>query len=189
MSTLSERALLCAAALCFAAQRYCRRGGAGYAGPDFGRPATADEITAWDISIPPERQRAAARQRDGEAGSRRLRCEVRRLPRRKRGRQTGRPAGWRHRDAGLGNAGQNRRQLLALCDNAVRLCAARDADGCADVVDQRRGLCCQRLHAVAEWHHSAGRSDERANATPGEDAESRRLRRLFGKVDTTERMC
>ena len=28
--------------------------GTGQAGPDFGRPATADEVAAWDISIPPD---------------------------------------------------------------------------------------------------------------------------------------
>ena len=28
--------------------------GTNEAGPNFGQPATADEVTAWDISIPPD---------------------------------------------------------------------------------------------------------------------------------------
>ena len=40
-------------AVCFAGAALLASG-TGQAAPDFGRPATADEVAAWDISIPPD---------------------------------------------------------------------------------------------------------------------------------------
>ena len=51
-------------------------------GLNLGRAVTADEIKAWDISIPPSG--AAAGQRLGAAGRGGVRSEVRSVPRRER---------------------------------------------------------------------------------------------------------
>ena len=47
MSTF-ERLIVCFAGAALLAS------GTSQAGPDFGRPATADEVAVWDISIPPD---------------------------------------------------------------------------------------------------------------------------------------
>lgn len=41
-------------AVCFAGAALLASGTGQAAGPDFGRPAMADEVVAWDISIPPD---------------------------------------------------------------------------------------------------------------------------------------
>jgi len=46
--SIFERLAVCCAGAAFLAS------GTGQAGPDFGRPATPDEVAAWDISIRPD---------------------------------------------------------------------------------------------------------------------------------------
>jgi S-disulfanyl-L-cysteine oxidoreductase SoxD len=46
--SIFERVVVCFAGAALLAS------GAGQAGPDLGRPATPDEVAAWDISIPPD---------------------------------------------------------------------------------------------------------------------------------------
>ena len=76
---------------------------------------------------PAERRRASRRQRHAEAGRSGVRGAMPGVPRRERRRQAGRRAGRRHRQRGNAEAGHDRRQLLAVRHDALRLHAARDA--------------------------------------------------------------
>ena len=75
-------------------------------GPGLGRAATAQEIAAWDISIPPSGAGLPAGSGIGETGRGSVRREVPGVPRTERRRKAGRPARRRRRLAGLGQGGR-----------------------------------------------------------------------------------
>src|SRR6516165_597763 len=154
--------------------------------PNLGRTATPEEIAAWDISIGP---RLAARKWYSEAGRSRVRGEMRRLPWRQRNRRAQRSAGGRARDASRRQApGQNRRKLLALCYDCLRLCAAGHAVQRVEVTDQRRDLCSGCLYFEPQRHHRGRRYDGRADAAKSKNAKPGRLRDIFaGKMKRASR--
>src|SRR3954467_2031893 len=100
-----------------------------------------------------------------------------RLSWREGGRQTERSACWRARHTSRRQtSGENRRELLALCHDDLRLRSARDALQRIEIADQRRGLCCGRIYLAAQRGRRRERYDRRKNAAEGEDAQQRRFR-------------
>src|SRR3989442_14071145 len=85
--------------------------------------------------------------------------------------------GWRERPAGRRRAdqkygiGENDCELLALCDNALRLHSPRHAMAAAEITHQRRSLCTDCVHSVAEQNRWRKRCDECPNPPQGADAE------------------
>lgn len=140
-----------------------------------GRPASEAEIAAWNIDI----------DRDGRklppghgsvAQGRGLRRAVRVLPRRPgRGRDR-RAARRRAGHARLGEAAQDRRQLLALRADPVRLHPAGDADERTAIAQRRRGLRGLGLRAVPERARPGERRARRRHPGRRPHAEPRRVR-------------
>ena len=129
-----------------------------------------------------QRGRTAARARRCETRRGDLRRQMRGLPRRPRRGQADGPAGRRHRHAARQEAGKDRRQLLALCDDAVRLRAPRHAVERAAVAHTRRSLCGFGLCAVPQRDRTAGhdarrRQSGRRSRCPTATASSAPIRR------------
>src|SRR5262249_24489370 len=135
------------------------------------------------------RRRLAARKWYSEAGRSRVRGEMRRLRWQQRKRRGQRSAGGRARDASRRQApGQNRRKLLALCYDGLRLCAAGHAVQRVEVTDQRRDLCSGCLYFEPQRHHRGRRYDGRADAAKSKNAKPGRLRDIFaGKMKRASR--
>jgi hypothetical protein len=94
-------------------------GSAAQETPNLGRPATPAEIAGWDISIPPDGTGLPPGNGTPEQGAV--------VPWRERRRKAERPAGRRPGHAHQQESRAYRRQLLALCNHGVRLCAPGDA--------------------------------------------------------------
>ena len=92
-----------------------------------GRTATPEEIAGWDIDVSPNGAGLPPGRGDVAAGRGDLRREMRLLPWRPRRGQADGPARRRLGHAARQEARKDSRQLLALCDDAVRLCAPRHA--------------------------------------------------------------
>jgi hypothetical protein len=168
-------------------------------GPGLGKALTEADIAAWDISIEP----------DGTglppgAGTPRGPCLCGKM--RRVSWSGGQGRGHGGHGGAIGAVGRQRadhrhlggdqadRQFLALSDDAVRLHPALDAVAAAQDLDERRGLCVDRLYPRAEQAHRRQRHDEPADAAEGENAESRRIYRPLprcnvsaGKPTTTDR--
>src|SRR5215510_5646637 len=157
--------------------------------PNLGRTATPEEIAAWDISIGPDGvglPPGSGTPKQGEAvyAAKCVACHG--------DRGTGaaqRSAGGRARDASRRQApGQNRRKLLALCYDCLRLCAAGHAVQRVEVTDQRRDLCSGCLYFEPQRHHRGRRYDGRADVAKSKNAKPGRLRDIFaGKMKRASR--
>ena len=119
--------------------------------PQFGQPISPADIAPWDISIGPDGVglppgRGTAAQGEAIYAAKCQACHGEK--------GTGKPndrAGRRH---GLARAGpgadEDGRQLLALCHDAVRLCAAGDAVPGVAIAHQRRALRGVGLHPASQ---------------------------------------
>ena len=151
-------------------------------GPNLGQPITQAELAAWDTSMHAD----GAGLPPGAAPPRRARESTRKSASRamvKNGKAACHGARPKAPDHQHQRGGEDHRELLAVCDNAVRLHSARDAVAAAEIADQRRSLRVDRLHPRAEQAHRRKRRDERDDAAENTNAEPRRLYRPLSGPD------
>src|SRR5262245_53513489 len=84
---------------------------------------------------------------------------------------------WRARNSCYSAAPQDRRQLLAICHDAVGLHQSRDAVRQTWSLETIRGLCGRGLYPEPQRHYWRQRHHGCEDSAQSEDAESRRLRR------------
>ena len=140
----------------------------------FGQPIAPADLAPWDISIGPDGAGLPPGTGTAAQGEAVYAAQVPGLSRRKGRRPPERRAGRRHRHAqGRQAAGEDGRQLLAVCHDAVRLRPPRDAVQRVAIADHRRDSTrCRPISSISTGS-SGRRRARRPVAAEGEDAEPR----------------